>query len=193
MIQDGFAERRNLIVISLAIIVYYWAGGSLDDESTIRLVLMNVKFHYPLVLFTFVWFLFLYFIFRYWVTSKSFGEESIRRKMHTEFHQLHINKKHHQHLLGELKKALPGLNIDTPFRYWTIEYKGNAIKFRVLEANGVAREVDVKGFKNRWILLKTMIRGYFKFAEVNAYYTPFILAWVAFFTLTINTYLKYCS
>lgn len=192
IIQDGVAERRNLIVMSLAIIVYYWGVGEIVTNEA-RFLLVNVKFHNPKVLFIFVWVLFLYFIFRYWVTSKSFEtNKTVRRKMKQEFYQLPINEKHHPHLMKEYKKTANEDSVIS-LKNWRLEYKDNDIKFSGYILDSINKTIAIKGFWSRWIFLKTLVRGYKESPNVNAYYTPYILAWLALGALSYNTYLKYCA
>ncbi len=40
-IQDSSPERRNLIILSISIIVFYLAGGELIDNS-VRLQVVNI-------------------------------------------------------------------------------------------------------------------------------------------------------
>lgn len=192
MIQDGVAERRNLVVMSLAIMVYYWAGGEiLVDEA--RLLLVSVKFHNPTVLFIFVWVLFIYFIFRYRVTSKVFDDGTVRHNMSRELSAFPIRKKHYQYL-AEAHNASRDNRIPTlEFRVCFLKYLSNKIVFTgTLKSNGSIWDTPVKGFHSRRIVFETLVRGYVNLANVNAYYTPYMLAFVALVTLSYNTYLKYC-
>lgn len=68
-IQDSLPERRNLIIISLAFIIYFYAGGQFTGEE-IKLVVINAKFTKPLVLQIIVWLGFFYCIWRYWLVTR---------------------------------------------------------------------------------------------------------------------------
>ncbi|HHF3026171.1 TPA: hypothetical protein ACPJ0Z_004472 [Vibrio diabolicus] len=65
-IQDSNAERRNLIMISMSLIVFFYSGGTFTDE-TIRLQVVNVHFSRPLVLVVIVWAVFFWSLYRYWL------------------------------------------------------------------------------------------------------------------------------
>ncbi|MDF4588264.1 hypothetical protein P3544_23235 [Vibrio parahaemolyticus] len=65
-IQDSNAERRNLIMISMSLIVFFYSGGTFTDE-TIRLQVVNVHFSRPLVLAIIVWTVFFWSLYRYWL------------------------------------------------------------------------------------------------------------------------------
>ncbi|EQB8880484.1 TPA: hypothetical protein ACTGGT_003544 [Vibrio cholerae] len=78
-IQDSNPERRNLVVTSLAFIVYFFAGGSFT-ENEVRLHVVNVHFDKPEILAYIAWFLLFWFLFRYWQKhngdfSKEFKKE----------------------------------------------------------------------------------------------------------------------
>ena len=68
-IQDADPERRNLMVCSLAFIVYYYAGGK-PIEPEIRLHVVNVMFENTVALAIFAWTMLLWFGLRYWQTHQ---------------------------------------------------------------------------------------------------------------------------
>lgn len=192
-IHDSVAERRNLIVMSLAIIVYYWAGGSVVDQK-LKLPMVNIEFSEPVVLFIFVWVLFIYFIFRYRVTSKALTDNSIRDEMKSNLAKFSIKEKHHAHLFEQLVEEVPeGTITGLEFNNWFIVYNQQSIGFRGTVRGHNARNMSLQGFYSRWIVFTTLVRGYFNFASVNAYYTPYLLAGIALITLGYNTYLKICT
>jgi hypothetical protein len=68
-LQDSNQERRNLTVLSLSIIVFYLADGSLQDVN-VKLQIINVVFSKPEVLANFAWILLFWFCFRYRIVHK---------------------------------------------------------------------------------------------------------------------------
>jgi len=68
-LQDSNPERRNLLVLSLSIIVFYLGGGEFTDNN-IRLQIVNIHFSKPEVLGCFVWALLAWFAFRYWLVHQ---------------------------------------------------------------------------------------------------------------------------
>lgn len=68
-IQDHNPERRNLVIISLAFVIYFVAGGRFDDE-VIRLQVVNVRFANPDALVTAAWLALGWLAFRYWITHR---------------------------------------------------------------------------------------------------------------------------
>jgi hypothetical protein len=76
MYSDTNATRRNLVVISLAFIAYFIAGGSFTD-TTVRLQVISAEFSKPIVLGIIAWAIFIWFLYRYQLFHK--------RKFRTEF------------------------------------------------------------------------------------------------------------
>ncbi|NOI00904.1 hypothetical protein F0241_07245 [Vibrio kanaloae] len=95
-IQDSNAERRNLIMISMSLIVFFYSGGTFTDE-TIRLQVVNVHFSRPLVLVVIVWAVFFWSLYRYWLihngefSSKFMAE--IRQMKHDKVIMKYIERK----------------------------------------------------------------------------------------------------
>lgn len=69
VIHDSDPERRNLVVASLAFIIFFYAGGSFP-ESSVRLQVINANFTKPEVLSYIAWCIFGWFIYRYWLTHR---------------------------------------------------------------------------------------------------------------------------
>ncbi len=68
-ISDNNSERKNLTILSLAIILFYLGGGNVSG-SGIRLQVVNVTFSNPEVLIYFVWGMLVWFCYRYWVVGQ---------------------------------------------------------------------------------------------------------------------------
>lgn len=64
-ISDSSPERRNLILISLAFILYYAAGGRFHGGE-IRFFVVNLQFSKPAVLGMFAWVLLFWFALRFY-------------------------------------------------------------------------------------------------------------------------------
>ena len=75
MITDGIAERRNLLVISLLFIAYFYGGGYIDG-NTINFPMVNIKFQQTTYLSFMAYALFLWSIYRYWVKLKGKFKQS---------------------------------------------------------------------------------------------------------------------
>jgi len=74
-ISDSNAERKNLIIISIAFILFYAAGGRFNDDA-IRVIVVNLSFSRPEVLAAFSWLLLFWFCLRFYQkSSKKFIHE----------------------------------------------------------------------------------------------------------------------
>ena len=67
-VSDTNPERRNLILMSLAFIIFYAGGGKLA-EDTMRLMFVNITFSKPYVLAYFAWAMLMWFCLRFWQKS----------------------------------------------------------------------------------------------------------------------------
>jgi len=64
-IHDTSPERRNLILLSLAFIIFYLADGHLTDD-TVRVMVINLTFGRPYMLKYFTWLMLIWFCLRFW-------------------------------------------------------------------------------------------------------------------------------
>lgn len=67
--HDANPERRNLMLLSAAIILYYIAGGEMISNE-VRLHLINVRFTKPDVIRLVLWAALIWFLWRYWLTNR---------------------------------------------------------------------------------------------------------------------------
>lgn len=87
-IQDPDPERRNLLVTSLAFVMYYLAGGHVADNN-VRVQIVNITFDNKLALAVFAWVMLLWFAFRYWQTREStFFHSFLAEVVHEKNHKL---------------------------------------------------------------------------------------------------------
>ncbi|QCU90721.1 hypothetical protein [Thiomicrorhabdus sediminis] len=68
--QDSNSERRNLVAISMAFIIYHLAGGEITNGGQLKLQAINVTFHNPEYLTLIAWIILFWFLLRYWQTSR---------------------------------------------------------------------------------------------------------------------------
>lgn len=69
-IEDSNPERRNLVVLSMAIIAFYVGGCEIPASGDIELPLIKLKFTDAYHLAWLVWITLFWFVFRYFVESK---------------------------------------------------------------------------------------------------------------------------
>jgi len=67
-IQDSNPYSRNLILISLAIIIFNFADGEIMNNH-LKLHVVNIKFNNVEFFTTFIWIIFFWFLFRFWQTN----------------------------------------------------------------------------------------------------------------------------
>lgn len=79
-IQDSDAERRNLVLTSVAIITYYVAEGEVTQE-VIKLPLINIHFHNISALIVMVWLCLFWFLYRYWLTHRQKFKSGLDNEM----------------------------------------------------------------------------------------------------------------
>ena len=68
-LQDSLPERRNLTLISLAFIAFFYGGGQFS-ENEVKLIIINASFTKPIVLSFIAWLSFAWFNWRYWLVTK---------------------------------------------------------------------------------------------------------------------------
>lgn len=68
-IHDSSPEKRNLSVLSLAIIIFFAAEARFLDNE-VKLIVINVELHKPEVLKYFIWSMLFWFAFRYWLINR---------------------------------------------------------------------------------------------------------------------------
>jgi hypothetical protein len=83
-IQDSDPERRNLMVIFMAFIVYFYAGGSFP-KNEVRLQVINAHFSNPIVLAAIGWVLFFWFFYRYWQKHSSSFSDGFKNEIYSYY------------------------------------------------------------------------------------------------------------
>lgn len=90
-IQDSDPERRNLMVISMAFIVYFYAGGSFP-ENEVRLQVINASFSNPKVLGVIAWVLLFWFLYRYWQKHSSSFSDGFKNEIYSYYKRKYFSK-----------------------------------------------------------------------------------------------------
>lgn len=75
--SDGNPERRNLVLLSMAIIIFYIADGEIIDSS-LRLQFINIQFNNFQILSSVVWMILFWFLFRYRLTTLGIFEKEFK-------------------------------------------------------------------------------------------------------------------
>lgn len=143
IIHDNNPERRNLMVASLAFIVYFFAGGSLAD-NVVRIQIVNIKFSHPDLLTVFAWLMLFWFAYRYWlVHSGNFRSDlgaELQRCSTRKFAREYIEK-----ITGELAPEDP----EEGWHIQTLNLSGYTIVANLFYATNVTRD-EKDGITRSW-------------------------------------------
>ena len=175
--QDSNPERRNLVLLSLSIIVFYLAGGKLVSTD-VRLQVVNVAFSKPEVLVAAVWCLLFWFCYRYWLVhqgswKKGYCQEMTKDNGVAKIAYARMKKKFE---LGEDYSAsyFPG-------KHW-LKFSGKGPENLVFQhiyrrengqQNSESREIS--GFADRVIILICGLWLFFRQPTLSTYFIPYIM------------------
>ncbi len=70
--SDNNSKRRNLVVLSILIILYFLSGAHIEDGEKLSLPALNLIVSHPKYIYAAVWIMFGWFCFQYFVTSQQF-------------------------------------------------------------------------------------------------------------------------
>lgn len=161
--SDNNPERRNLTILSLAIIIFYLGEGYLL-KSEISFTLVNIGFHNQAFLVTFVWIMLFWFLFRYAVTNRHTqgrGLENIAFVVNMDYTpvrrylEIHAKPKYNEvHLRINPCKIYSDANSS-----WHIQTEGGAY-------------VQLVGLDGYLIIQLYLCKLLFKHRATTDYYTP---------------------
>lgn len=124
-IQDSDPERRNLMVTSIAFIVFYLADGQISQDA-IRLQVIPVTFNNVIFLNVFVWVMLCWFGLRYWQTH---------RASYKNAYQSHLNNfgNSNEAIARYIEKAnnIPRFNENNGFREHVLRWYGSGPRLHV--------------------------------------------------------------
>ena len=186
-IQDSNPERRNLTVFSLAIILYYFADGSLIGND-VKLHIVNIKFSNPGVISIFLWAALCWFCLRFYQTTRgkylAAYKEEIKNFSNNWLLRLYANR-----VFGISYNKKNGYNhakIDYEKNYWYIScqkigditYDENNVIIGYEGGKGWTNNKKITGFMGFAILL------YFRILSVliKPAFSSFVFPYILFFT-----------
>lgn len=191
-IQDSSPERRNLTVMSLAIIVYYLAGGQFSEDE-VKLLIVNIKFEHPLVLTFFVWIIFAWFYFRYFMsTRKNISDSAGGRKVSavTKFDLFPMYKKYFIKMYNDRPKKLIHELEKLDANDTRVTLAKNIYQYSNNRYAHIAN-VEVSNFRYLMMYFDAALRLAFKEDSITKYYAPFVLAIIALLLGFINSFLPF--
>ena len=167
-------QRRNLLMISLALLLYELANGKLTGMS----LMAGVKFEKDWVILLFGWIAFFYLWVRYSIRSKD-----LRQRVRHDWAVSVINDKRYKNLVGKLGgKRLPSGYEDNG----TPDIQGNwhsrTLNFAEKLDGSVHRDAHPDAIKTApyWSALAIECRGWitatFRHAAVTDYVLPHVIA-----------------
>lgn len=173
-------QRRNLNAISIVLLVYSLAGGSVESGASARLPegLPTIRLENPDVVIAFVWVALLYFMLRFWLTS--YG---LRRIVHDHFAHAYKTSKYVRRIAGsmEVTYKLPKGSGHGVVKYSLGRWVFSMGKVPIHQTSETIDIPDVKlpFFPFVFYAWKEEIILAGQIQEITEYYVPFILAWLA--------------
>lgn len=186
--HDSSPERRNLIVASLAFIIFFLAGGEIAD-NTIRTQFVNIHFTKPQVLVVFSWTLLCWFAYRYWLTHTGLFFEAFDKELRfwssRKFVRRHIEKR-----LGKpvTEDAEEGIHINGIYRVgfkvvanivYAKKIERDKITFEPSMWSGLEKnepaQISFKGLSGFAVLLRIFIECFMAKPSFSSYIVPYAL------------------
>ena len=169
--SDSNPERRNLTVLSLAVIVYYLAEGQFMDGE-IKLMFINSRFNNPDILVIFVWVMICWFWFRYFITNKN------NHGILLESDQVPVDMNNWITRSYRIYKSQPVDRLSAPVSIYT-NYKNNWCINMGEVLGGGFDEIDLSGLHGYFVRILYMLKITLKHKATTDYYTPYILLFAA--------------
>ena len=178
---EGQPERRNVLVTSLIVIVFFLADGNFDDG--VKIALVGIGFGNQNTLIIFFWVMFLWFGLRYWQVNK----DTANHELSQELNSPKISKIHKYIVCNiggiseqQYKQGSYTLNLQAHTSDWYIRRPGDSSNRSL----------------TNWEIVKTKLLMYAYYSvygnSINKHIMPYILFYLAlliginhFFTVSI--------
>lgn len=180
------------MVISIAFIAYFYAGGSFPD-SNVRLQVIDASFDKPEILALMAWTAFAWFLYRYWQSHTGQFTKEFRKEFsewqNKEYISSYAFKRIGQHQIS---------NSDEGFHVNAIRWDRGSVIISFMHAKKISRSPngkisssqDPENRKNQdpirmtdfmgWILaLRATTACMFKYPSFSSYVVPYLLAAMA--------------
>lgn len=188
-IQDSSPERRNLIILSISIIVFYLAGGELVDNS-VRLQVVNIAFSKPEVLAYLVWLLLLWFCYRYWLVMQGSWKEGL----HHEINALPIPSIYYHYLVKRFNLSNDFTNSYKEDKHWLTINTDHSCEifevqhiFKVDGGNQKSKYEKMSTKIDKLIILTYLVYLFFRRPTLSTYAMPYFLFTTALALGILNT------
>jgi hypothetical protein len=178
-ISDNNPERRNLVVLSISIILYFLADGKITDDN-VRLQVINVTFGEPEVLGKFVWVLLIWFIYKYWLNNKGSWKNGFYGEAHCGF----VTKYCYPYIVKKFTLSDDYSNSLYSDRHWvSFNSYDNGFRFsHVSKAENKGQKHDIRNietFTDKLLVAAVTIVTFIKEPSLSTYFMPYIFAFVA--------------
>ncbi|BCN93244.1 hypothetical protein THMIRHAM_10290 [Thiomicrorhabdus immobilis] len=180
-ISDNNPDRRNLNLLAVSIIVYFFAGGQLTDDN-VRLHIINVTFNNPEVLTFFIWGLLIWFLYRYWLTNKNSWKEGFYSEAKCSL----ISKYSYSYLVKKFGLSNDYSNSFYPDKHWvyfgTAHHEKKFYFAHILKDNEGKQKheyKDVETITDRILVLITTVITFFSEPSLSTYFIPYLLTLIA--------------
>lgn len=178
-------QRRNLNALSIVMLIYVLAGGSVKSGSSTQLPggLMTIKLEHPEVVIALAWVSLLYFMWRYWLSSadlrRQIEEKRLASYRHTKYANRVVNKLASDYKIEDGK--LHGVLRSKTGKWWLAF--GSVISS--------TQQIHVPDhrlpfFPFVFIAWLAEIKAASASPEFSEFYTPFFLAWFAILSFFFN-------
>lgn len=182
-VHDSSPDRRNLIVLSLSIIVFYLGGGKLAENSdSVKLQVINVTLENPQILVTIIWGMLFWFVYRYWLLNKDSWLEVYRSEMVEIFNSKllsHFKKYFEKKLNLEVDETLIGTILINS----TTTPPGRGLKFKhnVQESSAGPKNVfsSLSKVYDYFIMTVCTVLTTILKPTLTTYFTPYFLFAIA--------------
>ncbi len=191
--SEGSIQKRNLMVVSLSIIIYFMAGGSIDNGS-LKLIFLNVKFDRLWVLVFVIWLSLFWFYLRF--CQKYWGH--IKSQFRAELHNkkpCYLTVVYLEHKLKMKHKVAGGFMPETyttdAIGRWGLQW-GPAVENEIdkeISKGSPIRRQQLEGFI--WVCLRTV--EFFKLAIIKPGFGDFFLPHVCFYLAVVLGVMRFYS
>jgi hypothetical protein len=145
-------RRRDIYAISLALIVYNFAGGSFNPSTTTTTLFGSVQIAYPLVLIISAWIAWAYFFWQFWLVARPI-KDSFEQDVRVEILESERFRSYSKKLL-QVFAEIAGAGLDQPDIEITTQelqgFVGRRIDFLTYSQGKKVFDVDLRDRK--WVI-----------------------------------------
>lgn len=180
-ISDNNPDRRNLVILSISIILFFLADGEIIDEN-VRLQIINVVFNKPNVLENFVWILLFWFIYRYWLTNKGSWKEGFYKEAKCRL----FEKLYYPYLVKKFNLSDDFSNSWYPDKHW-VSFDSNfmlsefGFRHTSKDENGKQKHQSkpIETVSDYILVIMVTIVTFFTEPSLSTYFMPYLFALIA--------------